>query len=248
MQKAKNCILMFDFDGTLSKIAKTPKEAYLKKSTRDLLKKLSKDFHIAIISGRTLSDVKSKVRLPNLIYAGNHGLEWQIGKTRKNIKIPAKHLKSLLAVKKEFKIIASKYQGLLLENKHLTLSLHYRLLDKKYVSKFLKEVSKIIYSIKKDNIFSVIRSKTTIEICPKVAWNKGVFADFLVKYLRDKKHQPLIAFYIGDAQTDEDAFRTLQKGITVHMGKKKKSSARYFIKANEIDKFLSWLFKNCHNI
>jgi trehalose-phosphatase len=234
---------MFDFDGTLSKIAKTPKDAYLKKSTKDLLENLSKDFYIAIISGRSLFDIKSKVGLPNLIYAGNHGLEWQIGKNKKNIKISAEQIKSLSAVKKEFQIITSKFKSLLLEDKSLTLSLHYRLLDSKDRSKFLNEVSKITSSIKKENIFSVTRSKKTIEIRPSVAWDKGIFANFLVKYLESKNHYSLLAFYVGDAQTDEDAFRALQKGITVRMGKKQQSLAHYFIKTNEIDKFLSWFVR-----
>ena len=108
----------------------------------------------------------------------------------------------------------------------------------------MKEVSKILSSIKKDNIFSSARAKKTIEICPKVNWNKGIFADFLVRYLEKKKRHSLSAFYIGDAQTDEDAFMVLRKGITVRMGRKEKSSARYFIKTNEIDKLLSWLNKS----
>lgn len=243
MQKVKNCVFMFDFDGTLSKINKTPKKASLKNSTRVLLKTLSKKFYVAVISGRSLSDIKNKVKLTNLIYAGNHGLEWEAEKEQGKIKINAKTSQKLFLAKKTFEKLILNYPGAFIEDKLFTLSVHYRLIDKRFNKIFLEESAKIISSIKKDNILLITRAKKAIEIRPKINWNKGVFVNFLVKYLEKKNDSSFFTFYIGDDKTDEDVFKVLKKGITVRMGKKQQSSARYFIKTNEINKLLSLLLK-----
>ncbi|MCX6721332.1 MAG: trehalose-phosphatase [Candidatus Staskawiczbacteria bacterium] len=240
MREGKNCILMFDFDGTLSKIAKTPKDAYLKKSTRDLLKKLSKDFYIAVISGRALFDVKSKVGLPNLIYAGNHGFEWQIGAKKQSAKISPGIRKKLLSTKKNLRKLIAHYPGAFLEDKLSTLSVHFRLLDKKNSRSLIQ---KIISVLRKEKSLRAIKGKKVIEIRPKINWNKGTFVKFLVKYLEKKNHCHFATFYVGDDKTDEDAFKALRKGITVRVGKKKQSSADYFVKASEINKLLLQLVR-----
>lgn len=241
MRKAKKQLLALDFDGTLAKIAAAPEKAHLENSTKDLLKKLNKFFYIAIISGRSLSDIKSKVGLSSLIYSGNHGLEWQIGKKRKAIKINSKTRKKILLIKKAFENLYSTYPKIIIEDKSFGLSIHYRLLDKKLISEFLKESKKITSSFKKDNHLRVIRGKKVIEIHPDINWNKGLFLKFLLKYLEMKNHCSFFVFYVGDDKTDEDAFGALPEGITVRMGGKQQSSARYFIKTNEINKLLSCL-------
>src|SRR3990172_2068899 len=53
-----NFVLLLDFDLTLSPLAKNPAKAILPNDTRILLKKLSKYIHIAVITGRTIKDIK----------------------------------------------------------------------------------------------------------------------------------------------------------------------------------------------
>ena len=244
MQKYDKRILMFDFDGTLSEIAETPQEAYLKDSTKKLLKKLGEYFYVAVVSGRGLRDIKSKVALPGLIYAGNHGLEWQIGQEIKSIKIPEEYSKKLSLIESSFVALGAKYKGMLLENKIFTLSVHYRMLDRKNSAKFLKEASKILSFIKSDKSFFSVISKKTIDIRPNVGVDKGTFVKFLLEYLEKKDNCSLYSCYVGDDKTDEDVFEFLKEGTTVRMGKSNVSLAGYFVKAGEIDKLLSWFLEN----
>jgi len=85
---SKKCLLMLDFDGTLSPLAKTPDRAFLPKNTKKILKKISQLIPTAIVSGRDIINIQQKMGIKGLIYAGNHGLEWQIGNRRSQIKIP----------------------------------------------------------------------------------------------------------------------------------------------------------------
>src|SRR5258707_637151 len=76
VRSAAECFLFLDFDGTLSPIVKDPRQAALAPKAEELLRSLHKmaGIRIAVISGRTLNDIRSRVGL-DLIYAGNHGLE-----------------------------------------------------------------------------------------------------------------------------------------------------------------------------
>lgn len=73
----KYILLFLDYDGTLSPIVNTPDEAVIPRQIQSLLDRLSGDprCKIAVISGRSLKDIKNKVGLKNIIYSGNHGME-----------------------------------------------------------------------------------------------------------------------------------------------------------------------------
>ena len=69
--------LLLDYDGTLSPIAKHPDLAVMPPETKTVLERLSNhpDVFIAIISGRSQSNVKEMVGIEGITYAGNHGME-----------------------------------------------------------------------------------------------------------------------------------------------------------------------------
>jgi trehalose-phosphatase len=240
VRKGSDMLLMFDFDGTLAKIAKTPKDARIKKSSKILLEKLSGLFNVAVISGRKLSELKAKVGLQDVIYAGNHGLEWQIGKNVKRVESSRATKGKLLPIKKLLQKIVLNYPGAFVEDKVFSLSVHYRKLDAKKAGELVRSAEKQIASAVKNNEFIITPAKKAIEIRPNVKWNKGEFAKFLVQYLGKNSNSGILTFYIGDDRTDEDAFNALRGGVTVRMGRQKESSAHYFIKPGEIDKLLIW--------
>lgn len=70
-----NTLYAFDFDGTLSKISTKIEDANLPNSTYRLLSILSQQAQVAIVSGRSIRDLKKRVRLSNVYLIGNHGLE-----------------------------------------------------------------------------------------------------------------------------------------------------------------------------
>jgi trehalose-6-phosphatase len=74
---ARKISLFLDFDGTLTPIVNDPTEVWLEASTRDALARLSRksDIVTTIISGRAIDDLSMRVSLPDIIYAGNRGLE-----------------------------------------------------------------------------------------------------------------------------------------------------------------------------
>lgn len=74
---SKKFALLLDYDGTLAPIAPHPNMTYMTDYTKEALVNISSNpnVFIAIISGRAVDNVKEKVGIENIIFAGNHGLE-----------------------------------------------------------------------------------------------------------------------------------------------------------------------------
>jgi trehalose-6-phosphatase len=76
-QKAEEWLLMFDYDGTLAPIVLRPSHARLSDAIRRKLRRLTlrDKCAVAVVSGRSLSDLRRRVGIHHLIYVGNHGLD-----------------------------------------------------------------------------------------------------------------------------------------------------------------------------
>lgn len=69
--------MLLDFDGTLSPLAPHPSLAEIDHESDAALRNLATNpnTYLAIISGRSAEDAREKVKLEQITYAGNHGLE-----------------------------------------------------------------------------------------------------------------------------------------------------------------------------
>ena len=234
----KSVFLFLDYDGTLAPIADSPNQAVLSSETRGLLQGLRDcpRCKIAIISGRKLEDIRSRVGIEGIIYAGNHGLEIEGPKIRFRSLVTLGYLKILQRKKAELERGISPFVGAFIEDKGLILSLHCRQADKKDIQglklTFDKTVS--VYSAK-DKI-RVKTGKMVFEIQPPVAWDKGKAALWLLarQSFALKGKPDVIPLYIGDDVTDEDAFKAFEnRGITVCVGESAGSRAKYYLKNTE---------------
>ena len=64
-----------DFDGTLVDIGPDPLHAELAPAMRAAVEAVAACHRLAVVSGRDLANLRGRVRLPAIAYAGNHGLE-----------------------------------------------------------------------------------------------------------------------------------------------------------------------------
>lgn len=224
-------LLLLDFDGTLSPITKIPQEAKLPPETKKLLQKLSKKpgIYLAIISGRTLDDIKIRVGIPDIIYGGNHGLEEEFFGEKYSFPIPDKMRRTLITIKEQLNQIATKFNGLLIEDKGLTLSLHYRLAEEPQIPEIKLLINQILKPFITGGLVSVRPGAKVINIIPNVQWNKGDFAALIIKKIKLYKNKRPIVIAIGDDRTDEDIFQELNSSITVTIGKKENSNAKYHL-------------------
>lgn len=247
--KSHFVLLLLDYDGTLTPIVESPDKAVLSKHARDLLERLSKcpACKVAIISGRALTDVKKLVAVKNLVYIGNHGLEIE-GPGIKFESLVSLNIKSVIErIERELYEQLKFIPGVLVEDKGLTLSIHYRKAESEKEESLIKKITQRAvkpYIAKKE--IRVGQGKKVIEIRPPIEWDKGKAALWLLGReqfaLGKNKVFPVC---LGDDLTDEDAFMALKtKGLAVLVGKPKPSYAQYYLNDSEdVLKFLGMVLQ-----
>ena len=211
----------FDFDGTLSKIVREHHAARLSRPIRFWLEELAKRAPTAIISGRSVEDLRARVgtAVPHLI--GNHGSEGP--HTRRE---DIQHVRETSSGWLE--LIKGRFQdelarsGVVVENKSYSLSFHYRTVDQRNEARAL--IARIIAELSPPP--RLVLGKSVVNVMPPTASHKGTA---LLEYMR--RLDCRTALYVGDDETDEDVFALRDARIlTVRVGKKNGSSARYFLK------------------
>lgn len=238
-----NLFIFLDFDGTLTPVVSTPEKAILPKAAKKLLKRISENpkIRLAFISGRSLEDIKSKIGIKNAIYSGNHGLQLGGPKIKFEPLVPPRYQMIVERIKNELGQKISRVKGAFVEDKGLTLSLHYRLAKKKDISVLKKIFQETVILYLARNKIKVKSGKMVLEVRPPVEWDKGkVVLWLLARNLFASKDKGILPIYMGDDVTDEDAFRAMKnRGLTVFVGKPKKSHAQYYLKDhNEVQDFL----------
>ncbi len=237
IKQIQNLLLFLDFDGTLTPIVSNPEFAECPPKIKKVLKLLKglSGVYIFIISGRSLKDLKRKVSLKGIFYIGNHGLEMEVLGRKYKKTLPQERMIELKKIKSNLKELKS-IPGVILEDKGLIISVHFRNTPKKFLPKIFKMVREEAFRWK--NHWKVLQGKMVLEIGPKFDFNKGMAVIEILKKFQKSEYLPV---YLGDDKTDEDAFRVLRRnGITVFIGSGKTSSkAKFFLRnTDEVQDFL----------
>ncbi len=236
-------ILFLDYDGTLTPIADTPDRAVISREARDLLYELSKNrgCKLAVISGRSLKDIKSIVGLKNIIYSGNHGLEIDGPKLKFESVVPLGFKEIVRKIKLDLLRRLAHIKGVIMEDKGYTLSVHYRLVKEDSIRLVKTAFHEAIIYYLVSNKIKINTGKMMLEVRPPVEWDKGKSVMWLLaRQVFVSGGDPVLPVYIGDDVTDEDAFSALRKkSLTIFVGRPKKSKAKYYLKGHrDVLKFL----------
>ena len=93
--------------------------------------------HLAIISGRSLEDLRGKVGVSGIIYAGNHGLEIEKVGCRRKKMLSSTRTRDLKKITRNVQDALKEVPGILFEEKGLILSVHYRNVPQKFSRRFV---------------------------------------------------------------------------------------------------------------
>ncbi len=236
---AHQLFLFLDFDGTLAPIVDDPDKAYMPEETRQELRKLAakERVSLAIISGRALSDLRERVGLKEIVYAGNHGLEISGPEMGFVEPAAAQQIKALGELARHLRTRLHGIPGAEVENKVLSASVHFRRSAPESRDEIDKMVRMAVESI--GSLFEVTLGRKVFEIRPRVDWHKGR----AVRWIKEACGTPdALSVYLGDDATDEDAFSVLAEDITVSVGRCTRTSARYCLeRQGSVQQFLTWL-------
>jgi trehalose 6-phosphate phosphatase len=194
--------LITDVDGTISETAPTPAQASVSPVCRQYLSILSQHLPlVAAISGRPVMEVKDMLRIDEIVYIGNHGLErWAEGHS--NFTKEAQDYPEVIkAVIRELAPSLS-IEGVSIEDKGITATIHYRLCQNP------QSVEQAILARLQDSPqargLRIIPGRMSINLLPAVEGNKGTATLDLIR-----EYNLQGGIYLGDDITDIDAFRAI---------------------------------------
>ncbi len=225
-----------DFDGTLAAIADDPDAPELGPENREALETLRDHdrVRVAVISGRELADLRPRVGIEGIDYAGNHGLEIHRQGNTTTHPIAEKRRRDLE------EIVADIEEHLndtdcFVEDKSVSATIHYRAAPER-----ADEVHELVESVVEQVApggFELSVGKDIVELTPAVAWDKGRALSLLAA-----EYEGWLVVYVGDDTTDEAAFRALSDGIAIHVGSGEETAADYRIENPEtVERLLGWL-------
>jgi trehalose 6-phosphate phosphatase len=245
--KADQLLLFLDYDGTLSPITEHPDKALLPAATRHVLDTLVREagVWIALISGRGLNDLKSKVDLRGICYVGNHGLELQGPKLRYINPVAEKCRPQLRKIVQKLRAVLAPVKGAWVENKGLTLSVHYRMVAQDEEMLVRSAFHDCVRPYREKRQIRITSGKQVFEVRPPVRWTKGTIVNWLIGRRKAvAEGAGIVSVYIGDDLTDEDAFAALgSRGITIVVGSSNPlTRAQYQVESPaEVKEFLQWV-------
>jgi trehalose 6-phosphate phosphatase len=196
--------ILTDIDGTISRIAPHPESAEVDEAARLALSRLSDSLAlVGAITGRAANDAYRLVSLDNLVYSGNHGMElWRNGHLEQS-PLATQYVPQIEEMLKDFQTQCT-LEGLYLENKGLTASIHYReAVDPETTS---AQILSIIGQLAKRYDVVVTQGRMVIELRPPVELSKGTSVIELIE-----EYDLRSAAFLGDDLTDVDAFVALRK-------------------------------------
>jgi trehalose 6-phosphate synthase/phosphatase len=224
--RAKNRLILLDFDGTLVELQRDPERAIPSKELSELLEAIAarNNTKLFIITGRNKDDIGKRLGQTHIGIIAEHGATirnrhgWE-----KLLGGEVDWKKDALAV---FRNSVSDCPNSHIEEKDHSLAWHYRKVDTEVAKFFSGKLIESLQTVINRHDLKIVIGKTTIELISKRI-NKGLAASYLIQ-----KFSPDFILSMGDDNTDEDVFEALLKNnmaFTVKIGMGN-SFARYNLK------------------
>ena len=225
-------LFAFDFDGTLSRIVPVPSDASVPETTSSLLTELSLSAPVAVLSGRGLADLRSRIGFRAKYLIANHGLEGWDNRALALEKAERLSRAWKAALERRLRAIPEA-SGIEIEDKIYSLALHYRRARGRKVAK--TEIIRALSILSPEP--KVIQGKCVVNLLPSGAPHKGAALLELMDRTGIRS-----GLYVGD---DEEVFSLPDSRIlTVRVGHKRSSQAQYFVsRQSDVNRLLRLLVR-----
>jgi trehalose 6-phosphate phosphatase len=211
--------LFLDFDGTLVELAETPDSIRVPEGLAPLLERLRERLggRLAIVSGRSISDLERHLPASGIAFSGSHGLELRLPDgARLPLSVPI----GLDDVNDKVRRFADGVSGLIAEEKPAGIALHYR-----RAPEAGERALRFMETLAARHGFSVQRGAMVIELRP-IGATKG---DALRAFMTEPRFAATRPWFVGDDLTDELGFEAAADlgGVGILVGPARETAARY---------------------
>ena len=216
-------IILMDFDGTLAEFQLDPSAVTLQPSRQILLQTLGKraDLSAGLVSGRRVADLRDRVpSAPSMFFAGLHGLEIEgpgLRFAHNSMALAAPGI-SLLA--KDLRRAVKPLPGVFVEDKTYSVVLHVRGASKADRLHAITRFNALAEPLLAEGTVRLQPGAHVLELLPNVDWAKGDAVRAIMRHVEAEAKETVWPVYIGDDETDEDAFEEIgANGLTIAVGK-----------------------------
>ncbi len=207
---------MLDYDGTLAPFTVERDKAYVPVALSAVLNRLSMNTLniVAVVSGRVAEEVARLLRASHVVRIplifGSHGsesIDWNGVSHRIDI-----DKESLVGLDRVYDLLLRKIDSTLVERKYASIAVHVRGMERGEADKVLR----FAVSVFRDSSvpgFRIVEFNGGVELRSRASDKGKAVASLL------KRYPEATAVYLGDDETDEDAFRELKgKGLSIRIG------------------------------
>ncbi|MFN0100225.1 MAG: trehalose-phosphatase [Gemmatimonadaceae bacterium] len=228
-RRGTRLVLLSDFDGTLAEFDLDPTLPRIRSDAFAALVALSSLSHVTLglVSGRRVADLARRVPLGSDVYlAGLHGLEIAIGDRRWEHRAVHAAQAAARALELALDPVVARTPGARLESKGPSVAVHVRGVGRDQRAGVLQAADDAAAPWLASGALKRLRGADVHEFLPAAAWTKGDAVRWIVHDVERLTGQPAWVVYFGDDLTDEDAFRAIDEGVSVVVGRRA-STARY---------------------
>lgn len=220
-------LLVFDFDGTIAPIVRDRTRARLGARTGALLRELAGRHPVAVLSGRSLSDLEQRLAgIPVRWLIGGHGAEWP-GEPP-----PAGLARRVAGWRRALARRLAGVEGIDVEDKALSLSIHWR--ASRHPAAAAAAVERSVAGL---TGAALVAGKRVLNVVPADAPDKGAALERLAEESGCAR-----LLFAGDDVTDESGFaaRLHVPAVMVRVGRAPGSSARWFVRRRaDVDRLIA---------
>ena len=205
--------LFLDYDGTLTPIVARPDLATLSGAMREALRRVAQAWPTTVVSGRGREDVTALVGIPELHYAGSHGFDIAGPRVKGGRhEVDPALVPIVTAAAAEMRRRTSALAGVIVEDKKYAVAVHYRLVEDDLIAEVERQVDEVLRDMPE---LRKAGGKKVFELRPAIPWDKGRAVLWLLREF-GLDRPDVVPVYVGDDETDEDAFGALEnRGIGI---------------------------------
>ncbi|OBG32674.1 trehalose-phosphatase [Mycobacterium sp. E3198] len=202
-------VIFLAFDGTLSDSVEHPDSATLVEGAEEGLRALAAQCPVVVVSGRDVADVRERVKVDGLWYAGSHGFELT-APDGTDQEYPANGAaEALTRAADRLSRTLTGVAGIALERRRFAVAVHYRDADANDVDRAILAAREVGRS----EGLRVTAGRKVVELRPNIEGDEGTTLGWLLQRIvggDDAGPTAVLPIYVGGDITDEDAFDAVQ--------------------------------------
>jgi trehalose 6-phosphate phosphatase len=200
--------ILLDIDGTLAPTVAHPSDSAVPAATLEVIGGLVERYGlVACVSGRTVEEARRLVPVEGVAFSGNHGLELLVAGAVVPVPAAEAHATAVAAAAGRLEAVVAGSGGWI-EDKRLTLTLHYRQSPDIVAAEQL--IGAQARKVAGELGLRCVPGRMSFEIRPPVEADKGTAVRGLVATRHVSR-----SLYAGDDTTDIDAFAVVDVSVAV---------------------------------